>query len=487
MKRELVCVLCLALLSGTVSCSRKQASVPESTSSAHDIPTVQETAETEAAFTGTSQADMQGRDFTIYSEGWYDYEPLAIDDIFVEELTGDAMNDAVYNRNLTIENGLQCHVVHVPYPDTDHLSALSNSISAGDQAYDICLMRGYNFLTSITNGYLLDMTNIPNVDYTNPWWNETVMDVLSIAHRKYGTPSDITVNDEKTVCCIYFNKDMTEAYGMGDLYSLVQDGTWTYDQLFSLAQMVPMDLDGNGNWDYKDQYGITHIRDSVNGIFASVDIQVAGKDENDLPIYTFQSDQNFTRYIDIFSKLYEKDVCYNYHQRLGAETEQTMFMQGQALFCMGGIYYAPSMRLMDGTFGILPFPKYEEAQAQYISTMDPMFMTLTCIPVSNMALEDTGIFLEYYAYLGHTNILPAFYDVLLTGKIVRDEESVEMLDLIFASLQQDIGGTFNFGGLSRELLLVCDRYSLDVASLAASYQKKVENDIEKLIEALTEE
>ena len=139
---------------------------------------------------------------------------------------------------------------------------------------------------------------------------------------------------------------------------------------------------------------------------------------------------------------------------------------------------------MDCEFGILPFPKYDENQNTYISTMDPGFMTLTCIPVSNSSLEETGIFLEYYAWLGHSMIMPAFYDILLTGKIVRDEESVQMLDLIFDSLIQDMGGTFNLGGFHRELLMVCDRYTLDIASLPASYQQKVETDIQKLIEAL---
>ena len=360
------------------------------------------------------------------------------------------------------------------------------SIAAGDNAYDFCLIRGFNFLTSVTSGYLLDMADLPGVDYSQPYWNQTVMNIMSIVGKQYGAPSGVTVNDEKSVCCMYFNKEMASDYSLPNLYTLVNDGDWTYSRMFEMAELAAADLNGDGKYTHEDQYGISHIRDSVSGILASAEIMIAQKDENDLPYYAFPTEQNITRYLDIFSKLFEQDICYNYHQRLGAETEQTMFVEEQILFCMGGIYYAPSMRVMDCEFGILPFPKYDENQNTYTSTMDPGFMTLTCIPVSNSSLEETGIFLEYYAWLGHSMILPAFYDVLLTGKIVRDEESVRMLDLIFDSLIQDMGGTFNFGGFHRELLMVCDRYTLDIASLSASYQQKVETDIQKLIDALKE-
>ena len=63
------------------------------------------------------------------------------------------------------------------------------------------------------------------------------------------------------------------------------------------------------------------------------------------------------------------------------------------------------------------------------------------IPVTNKDLEKTGAVLEYFNYVSHDTVIPAYCDVVLYGKITRDEESRDMLNLIFDSRVVDIGDT----------------------------------------------
>ena len=63
--------------------------------------------------------------------------------------------------------------------------------------------------------------------------------------------------------------------------------------------------------------------------------------------------------------------------------------------------------------------------------------------MTNDDLENTGAFMEYYAYLGYTDIRPQFYDVLLQGKVARDDESVKMLDMIVDSRVFDFGYVYD--------------------------------------------
>ena len=58
----------------------------------------------------------------------------------------------------------------------------------------------------------------------------------------------------------------------------------------------------------------------------------------------------------------------------------------------------------------------------------------------------TGNVLEAMAAASADTLSPAYYDVCLTGKYIRDDESEGMLDLIFSTRNFDIGITFNWGG-----------------------------------------
>ena len=42
--------------------------------------------------------------------------------------------------------------------------------------------------------------------------------------------------------------------------------------------------------------------------------------------------------------------------------------------------------------------------------------------------------MEEMAYQSHITVLPAYYDNMLKGKVARDEDSLEMLDLIHNSV-----------------------------------------------------
>ena len=52
-------------------------------------------------------------------------------------------------------------------------------------------------------------------------------------------------------------------------------------------------------------------------------------------------------------------------------------------------------------------------------------------------LDFIGRIVEDMAYQSSFIVRPAFYDVLLEGQIVRDEESAEMLDYIFNNIKID--------------------------------------------------
>ena len=142
------------------------------------------------------------------------------------------------------------------------------------------------------------------------------------------------------------------------------------------------------------------------------------------------------------------------------------------------------MRAMESDFGIIPYPKYDEAQKDYYTPMCVVAVPFITVPTSNADLENTGIFLEEYAYQGRKSVLPAFYDILLQRKVARDEESSEMLDLIFDNIFIDIGSVYNFAGMMSQMNDNGSKGKTEIASFIEKITPKAQTEIDKLVDAM---
>ncbi len=80
-----------------------------------------------------------------------------------------------------------------------------------------------------------------------------------------------------------------------------------------------------------------------------------------------------------------------------------------------------------------------QAKENYLTRIEGC--ELPCAPVTTQDAERPSIILDALAAESTDTVVKAYYDVALKGKYTRDEESVEMLDLIFANRIFDLGDT----------------------------------------------
>ena len=79
------------------------------------------------------------------------------------------------------------------------------------------------------------------------------------------------------------------------------------------------------------------------------------------------------------------------------------------------------------------------------------------------------------AYHSTTTLTPAYYDNALKTRYVRDEESGEMLDIIFATRVYDLGYIFNWGGAGN---MITNMFSAKQTEYASNWQK-IEKAVQK--------
>lgn len=440
MKRFLCGMLvCMMVLSACGETTQKETIAPD----AEDQTMVE--AESETTLDPMLEAvDYGGQTYMILSRlcngNQYTYP---YHEFLAEESTGEAINDAIFQRNSVIED--KYNVVLETPEESDVESAAKKAVTAGDAIYDLLNVRLSGAYNLTVGGYLQCMNDLPHVNTEKSYWWRSIMEGASVGGKNYFLTGDLNLASLNGVGVVFFNKEMAAQYGVGDLYDVVRAGNWTLDNFTKTCKGVTIDLNGDQMLDAKDQFGLT-----VNGfvwqpLFSGTNSTIISKDENDIPVMAWDTERN----IDIIQTLIqftndkESVILVNQYPELQTaggwgQASIDMFNENRALFWIEIIYGVQQLREMDKDFGILPMPKYDAEQAEYTSYVHCGWTSTIALPVTNTDLDQTGRLLEEFAYRSSITIRPAFYDTTLKGKVSRDNDSGDMLDIIYAHINLDL-------------------------------------------------
>ena len=404
--------------------------------------------------------------------GW---ESRACHDIYAEAENGETINDAVFARNLTVGEKYNFSITLENVAFDTLVTRVKNAVSAGEDAYDLVYLRLFEQKNLVSGGYFVNFNSIPHIDMTKPWWDAGCVESLTVDGKLYLAASSINISDENATAGILFNKQIAVNHDMEDPYQLVRDGKWTMDKMHEMYSDVSTDVNGDGKMGEGDLWGFLGGTDVAACFYIGSGGTVVSRDENGGLYDSMSSDRNFAVVGKIQELMTDKDNFYNHH--LGtqdlAKTDDNeyrdLFSDGHGLFFWSRMDEVTTLRGMETDFGILPTPKYDEAQENYISFVSQHIMGLMSIPATATDLDRTGVILEALAAESYYTLTPAYYDVALKTKASRDDESAEMLDIIFSNRVYDLGEYFNFGNIFDSINTVCQNESKGIAS---EYEKK---------------
>ena len=424
------------------------------------------------------EIDFGGRDFRAAQQTSRTYE------FYAEELTGEGTNDAVYNRNLKVEDRFGVKIVSVDY---DSLSAITSDVGtlvkSGTDAYEVVSHYAYRAYTPIHAHAYRNWLEVPNVDFSRPWWNSLANEQNTINGILYTATGDVNISSLLTTYAIFFHVPLTEKYGITpeSLYSAVYEGTWTIDHFIELTSSIYEDKNGDGRRDDGDVYGFAAWPGiSCDAWLPAFDQPITVKDEEGFPVPAINTEKTIAALEKMYHFYYNTEGGYG--DVSSAENEVNMF-------AADGVCFVPSVfddaftvyRYMDSAYGILPYPKWTAEQRDFCNTMHAYGTSYVCIPLVAADVDETGAVIEALAYYGRMYITPAYYDVTLLGKVSRDEESTVSLDIIISSIKYDIGYLGGFG-ISSMLYNMADSYNTDLASQYAKVTKVVNKSLDKMMD-----
>ena len=446
---------------------------------------------TERIYPDLEAKDFGGYEFSflsriISSPDWAEWDHR---DLSAEEENGDVINDAVYIRNKKIEDKYNIVITETVVENPKVVSITQRDVKAGEDNFDIIVPHIKEVAGLAQGGNFLDLFAIPNLDLSKPWWTQGCVKDLSILNKLFVIQGDLLIMDNDSMEAMIFNKAVWQDHELESPYDIVKAGEWTFDKLMEMGRKVSKDLNGDGTmYILDDMFGYILQGDTAASFIVSGGEKIVSKDADDYPIITFGSERCFQITDKLSEMLSDTDNSVNLHSYEGKfpiyDEQVKMFSENRALFSWIRMRIVERLRGMEMDFGIIPCPKLDKAQANYITNNNPHTGAGVSIPITAGDIDRTGMILEDLCAESRYTLQPAYYEINLRGKYARDDESQEMLDIILSNIAYDIGYIYDFGGMGAG---TCERYGRDMvvqwASKFDSLVGKMETAIDKMVDS----
>ena len=427
------------------------------------------------------EKDFGGADFLVVVD---DYTHT---DYVAEQETGALINDAIFRRNSRVAERFNVNLITENGGDSAVIMTnVQNAVRAGDDAYQLISAMMINSAKLAVQNYFQDWYSMDYVNLEKPWWNQLCTDTLSIDHKIFMMAGSISPSFLTHTYCVYMNKRLGNDIDLtATIYDTVLQGKWTIDYYTSLVKDSWVDLNGDGKQDDQDQYGLAaQVTSYATPFIYAFGETTVSRDADGMPVLSINEEKAADMVNKVYSLFYESNGTITTD---GWSLHSDTFAAGRALF-MNGVFVHAIDRFSDmaDDYAILPYPKWNEAQENYL-TMSDGASPLVSIPTTVADTERASIITEALAAESYKSVIPVIYDTALKVRGVRDETSMQIVDIIERGNVIDFGyvfGDYNMMGFYMSNLMGTKKNNF--SSYYERQKKKWEKHLTSIIDSYLE-
>ena len=467
MKKLLVFILALVMLFSVFACTKNEGKKPaDTTVPGTTTPAGTTPGETTPGVTTTPEPEISidlenddldlpkmtfdGKKMRISSTT--DYVPV---EVFVDETAINIREQALWVRNEKIkdEYGVQIEPYAVaPSTVTAHVEALLENIMSGDDFFDLALTSAHSTGVYLISGYLVNWLNMQYNDFSKLYWRSDINDKFTFDDALYTAVGDMCISVLTNTYAMFYNRTKGDQMFVADgvttiteeVLQKIDDMTWTYDYFVNLISNIYTDLDYEAGPSIGDFYGYSSdLLCALDTWQFAFDIPMLEADTRKVFKLVFD-DEKSVEMVDKLSALYwETNGSYNHNDAY------TTFAQGKVLFSPQILGYALSIfRNMEDDYSILPYPLWDEDQDMYMTGAQDNYRVLS-IPTTAKNVDMVSYIVEVLNYESRETLYPVYYEESLKKQAARDPETIEMLNIVVAGCNFDLGTMFHHatGGL----------------------------------------
>lgn len=474
-KRIVSLIMAGLILASSAACA--QQSDIESESESQSVTTESEGVESEVPDNprllisdNLGEHDFDGISFRIAG--------VHLEDVWVEGVTGDVCNDALYNRNAKVGDRFNCNIEIAEEAD------LKQSVAAGTKDFEVISITDYQVCEANVGENLLDWTEVPNIDFDQPWYNKLANDNFTINDILYTVCSDLSLTAMTYSYGIFFNTELMNNYQYSEetMYDLVRSGEWTFDKMSGMVESMYQDENGDGKKDEDDFYGFAYeITNPADVWFFAFGETVTKKNSDGELVLSFMSEKT----VDIYNKLL--DFHYNnpgFCSYSEIYLEERYFHDSKVAMAPLRFHAAYNvLRDMEEEYSIVPYPKWDEAQQKYYTCADDKFAVFGIPTTAYDDLDFVGVIFEALSAESYKTVFPAYFDEALKKKYASSVETGEMIDIIMNGRNFDFSFQYGITIFQRLPYFIRDNLKSNKA-FTSSYdklEKVIRNSLEKTI------
>lgn len=413
------------------------------------------------------------------------------DEITVSSQNGEIINDSIFIRNSKVEETLGLRIVNTMITGGNYVvtEEIRRLVLAGTDEYDILANSCYSTIMYTGENLFRDIKEVEYLDLDKIYWSQGFNEVASFGSKQYFCTGAEALTLYRYMFVTMFNKSLLADHDVGNLYEVVNNGEWTIDYQYELTNKIYDDLNGDGSKDMNDKFGF------ISGPVAYVDPYWSSCK---LPILTKTADNRYqysldiermTNAVDKILRLYYSEGSYIYASVSDAQDQANIaghLSMGRAATATLRLVSVESeqLRSMKDPYGIIPMPKLDAAQEEYRTFVHDQF-TVFGIPSTtpDTRLPVIGAFLELSAAESYRTVVPSYYEIALKGKYLHDDESAQMLDLIYRSVYIDAGVIYtkSLSSVHQKLRTIIKGQTNSTAATFKSLNKIIEKQLDGLM------
>ena len=424
--RSFLCLLAALMLLSCVACKKD-----DNGGTNAEVPTLD--GGSDNLYDTIAKVDMGGEELVVASlPDWvacWEYS----------EYTGDVIDDLEFERSVAFKETYNCEVTI--FEDNNLASIIVANYTGGISDFDLIRPHPQTGIVSLmTSGALANGGNISTLDFSSPWYNQSMIENYTVNDRIYLFGNDSLIAGEGFTALIY-NKPLYDSYNLGyDIHSNVMERKWTAEQF---KQLLVATESNDDNLDTK-VYSLVVNEGSVHHFMYAFGGRALKKNNDG----DFVVGLNTTNIVDICEAfvdvLYSGDYLLSgYTDYAGTPTSKmyTTFTAKRAVFYqfdVGGLYYL--LRDLSFDLSYAPLPLINDTQKEYITFCGAGGYA---IPSNAEHPEWSGIMVEYVGVHGYLTLKPAFFEVILNGRLSDHPDDAEMLNLLHSVKNFDMGFTLD--------------------------------------------
>ncbi len=405
------------------------------------------------------------------------------------ELTGELVDDAVYTRNRIIESRFNIILDSHTKPNYNECkAALEAEALSVTEYWDLIMLINRDAYAAIAQDRIYTPKDLKYIDMSKPYYLKDVNDALTFNGVSLFAYSDESIYTFERSACIVFNQNMVKDKSMENPYDLVDNNQWTYEKMFQMVSDAAVVDDATGT---TSTWGCVGVADYTGvsfwlGCGQKIIKMNAAKTNMKFDLINNENIQTITS--KMRTLMDNKQMLLEWNRGTDDSFWVKPFTDGTALFqtnVIGKVWLLRNVESFD--YGVVPYPKFNTDQDDYYSRVVDAWLHV--VPKTCTDVDRASVILEALASGSSQHVFPAYYEKVLKYSVLRDEKSIEMLEIIRAHRVFDLADVtwhqeirYN---LDTKLFSENPSYK-DVATFGEDYNSAAKKKINELLAIVAE-